>query len=161
MARGRGEDLTGLQCGRLTVTGPTGQRKNGYIVWRCRCSCGRETEVGQTLLRSGKTKSCGCLRSETYQENLKIVDGTSVTMLEATRERRIASNTSGYTGVYLDKKRKKWVAQITFKGRTHYLGAYAEKAEAVKARQRGEEELFEPFLRELAAKAAEDAAIGG
>ncbi len=117
--------------------------------------------MGQTLLRSGKTKSCGCLRSETYQENLKIVDGTSVTMLEATRERRIASNTSGYTGVYLDKKRKKWVAQITFKGRTHYLGAYAEKAEAVKARQRGEEELFEPFLRELAAKAAEDAAIGG
>lgn len=282
MAQGRGEDLTGLQCGRLTVTGPTGQRKNGYIVWRCQCSCGgellldtrclqrgtvtdcgcgskvkrgrrditglrfgrltaleptgevvrgsavwrcrcdcggeasvplgqltagcrkscgclghparkdyigrrfgrltvtayagkrdgmhrwqcrcdcgRETEVGQTLLQSGKTKSCGCLQSETYRENLKLVDGTSVTMLEATRERRIASNTSGYTGVYLDKKRGKWVAQITFKGRTYYLGAYAEKAEAVKARQRGEEEFFEPFLRELAAKAAENAASGG
>ena len=44
--------------------------------WRCRCDCGNETIVGQTPLQSGKTKSCGCLQSETYRDNLKLVDGT-------------------------------------------------------------------------------------
>lgn len=142
-------DLMGRRYGKLTVTGATEQRKNGYTVWLCRCGCGNETIVGQMPLQSGKTKSCGCLQSETYRDNLKLVDGTSVTMLETTMDRRIANNTSGHTGVYLDKKRGKWVAQITFKGKTHYLGSYAEKQEAVKARRRGEEEFFEPFLVEF------------
>ena len=45
------------------------------------------------------------------------------------------------------------MAQITFKGKTHYLGAYAEKQEAVKARQRGEEQFFQPFLSGLSPSA--------
>ena len=154
-------DLMGRRYGKLTVTGATEQRKNGYTVWWCRYDCGNETIVGQTPLQSGKTKSCGCLQSETYRENLKLVDGTSVTMLEATMDRLIASNTSGHTGVYLDKKRGKWVAQITFKGKTHYLGSYAEKQEAVKARRRGEEEFFELFLVEFSTSTARSAAAGG
>jgi len=32
--------------------------------WLCRCSCGRETTVAGHNLRTGKTRSCGCLRSE-------------------------------------------------------------------------------------------------
>ena len=76
-------------------------------------------------------------------------------------DRLIASNTSGHTGVYLDKKRGKWVAQITFKGKTHYLGSYAEKQEAVKARRRGEEEFFELFLVEFSTSTARSAAAGG
>ena len=144
------KDLIGRRFGRLTVTGYAGKR-DGMHRWRCRCDCGNETVVGQTPLQSGKTKSCGCLQSETYRENLKLVDGTSVTMLEATMDRVIASNTSGHTGVYQNKRSGKWVAQITFKGKTHYLGVYAEKQEAVKARKRGEEEFFEPFLAEFSA----------
>lgn len=155
------KDFVGRRFGRLTVTEYAG-KQDGMHRWRCRCDCGNETVVGQTPLQSGKTKSCGCLQSETYRENLKLVDGTSVTMLEAAMDRRIASNTSGYTGVYLDRKRGKWVAQITFKGKTHYLGAYADKEEAVKARRRGEEEFFQPFLEEFAARASpRDAAAGG
>ena len=154
------KDFIGRRFGRLTVTAYAG-KKDGMHRWRCRCDCGNETIVGQTPLQSGKTKSCGCLQSETYRDNLKLVDGTSVTMLEATMDRRIASNTSGHTGVYLDKKRGKWVAQITFKGRTHYLGSYAEKQEAVKARRRGEEEFFEPFLAEFSTGAARNAAASG
>lgn len=137
--------FVGKRFGRLVVTAYAGKR-NGMHRWQCRCDCGKETVVGQTLLQTGKTKSCGCLQAETYRDNLQLIDGTSVTMLKATMDRLIASNTSGHTGVYLDKKRGKWVAQITFKGKTHYLGAYAEKQEAVKARRRGEEQFFQPFL---------------
>ena len=37
-----GEIQIGYQVGRLTVEEPTGRRKSGYMVWRCRCGCGGE-----------------------------------------------------------------------------------------------------------------------
>lgn len=133
------KDYIGRRFGRLTVIGYQG-KSCGMHQWKCRCDCGRETVVGQSRLQSGKTKSCGCLQSEIYRENLKLIDGTSVTILEAGKNHRlIASNTSGHTGVYMDARRNKWIAQITFKGKTYYLGSYDDKLEAVKARERGEE----------------------
>ena len=114
------KNYIGKRFGRLTVTSYAGKR-DGMHRWKCVCDCGNKTIVGQTLLQSGKTKSCGCLQSEVYRDNLKLIDGTSVTILEMTKNRLIASNTSGHTGVYLNRKNGKWVAQITFKGKTYYL----------------------------------------
>lgn len=159
LSRGGTKDYIGRRFGRMTVTAYAGKR-NGMHRWLCLCDCGKETVVGQTPLQTGKTKSCGCLRSEVNRENLQLVDGTSVTMLEADGRRLLASNTSGYTGVYLDKKRGKWAAQITFKGKTYYLGAYYEKQEAVRARERGVERFFKPLLDEFYAPAAQDASDG-
>ena len=113
--------------------------------WKCVCDCGNETIVSQTLLQTGKTKSCGCIQKDIYKDNLKLVDGTSVTILEANKNRLIASNTSGYTGVYQNKKNGKWVAQITFKRKSYYLGSYEKIEDAIKARQRGEE-MHDDFL---------------
>ncbi len=138
------KDYTGKRFGRHTVTEHAGNH-NGYIVWRCRCDCGGEAVVGQTLLQTGKTKSCGCLQSEIYKDNLKLVDGTSVTVLEAVKRRPLSDNTSGYTGVYWDGRRGKWLAQIGFKGKSYRLGAYPDKQEAVAARRRGEE-MHDAFL---------------
>lgn len=138
------KDFIGRRFGRLTVTAYAG-KQSGMHRWKCRCDCGKETIVGQTLLQTGKTKSCGCLQSEIYRDNLKLVGGTSVTLLEAGKGRLISSNTSGYTGVYQNKKNGRWVAQITFRGKTYYLGSYDEKLEAVKARKCGEE-LHDDFL---------------
>ena len=138
------KDYIGRRFGRLTVTAYGGKR-DGMHYWKCRCDCGREALVGQTRLQSGITKSCGCLQSEIYRENLKLIDNTSVTLLEAGRNRLIATNTSGYTGVYRNERRGKWVAQITFKGKTYYLGSYDDKQEAVRARKEGEQ-MHEDFL---------------
>lgn len=55
----RSADLTGQKFGRLTVV-----RKTLDSHWLCQCDCGVEKEVRSTLLRSGKTKSCGCYRIE-------------------------------------------------------------------------------------------------
>lgn len=138
------KEYIGVRFGQLTVIEYAG-KKAGMHRWKCRCDCGKETIVGQTLLQSGKTKSCGCLQSTIIMENLKLCEGTSVTMLEAIKNRRISSNQSGYTGVYQNKKNGKWVAQITFKGKTYYLGSYERLEDAVKARQRGEE-MHDGFL---------------
>ncbi|MCI8418586.1 MAG: AP2 domain-containing protein [Lachnospiraceae bacterium] len=139
------KDFMGKRFGKLTVIAYAGKRA-GMHRWKCRCECGKETVVGQTLLQTGKTKSCGCLQAIVYRKNLELVEGTSLKALRAVKSGRlIKSNTSGYNGVYFDKKRKRWVAQITFQGKTRYLGAFPELADAVKARKQGEE-IYDRFL---------------
>ncbi len=138
------KDFVGNRFGQLTVVAYEGKR-DGMHRWRCKCDCGNETVVGQTLLQSGKTRSCGCRKTDAIRENLKLVEGTSVLKLEKAKNGLMRSNTSGYNGVYLDKKTGRWKAQITFKGKTYYLGTYDKIEEAVKARKRGEE-LHEDFL---------------
>ncbi|MCI8418443.1 MAG: hypothetical protein HFI33_13285 [Lachnospiraceae bacterium] len=148
------KDFIGRRFGRLTVIDYAGKR-TGMHQWLCRCDCNRETVVGQTLLQNGKTKSCGCLQASIYRENLGLTEGTSVTMLRAVKSGRlIKTNTSGYNGVYFNKKRELWVAQITFQGKTRYLGSYHQLADAVKARQRGEE-IYDQFLEQLEEEALE------
>ncbi len=131
------KNYIGKKFGQLTVIAYAGKH-GGIHRWRCQCSCGNETVVGQTLLQSGKTKSCGCLQARSIINNLKLCEGTSVTLLEASKRRTMKSNTSGYTGVYLNKKTGRWVAQITFKRKTYYLGSYKNIEDAVAARKRGE-----------------------
>lgn len=46
--------------GRLTVIRRAG-KQNRFIMWECRCDCGRSRVVQGIHLRSGHTRSCGCL----------------------------------------------------------------------------------------------------
>ena len=142
------KDFIGRRFGQLTVTEYAGKQA-GMHRWKCRCDCGKETVVGQTLLQNGKTKSCGCVQANVYKENLKLMEGTSVTILRAIKNGRlIKSNTSGYNGVYYSSARKRWIAQITFQGKTKYLGSFELLEDAVKARQRGER-VYDEFLKRL------------
>lgn len=144
------KNLIGKRFGRLTVV-EYGGKSAGMHRWKCRCDCGNETTVGQTLLQNGKTKSCGCLQADIYKDNLKLTDGTSVTILQSIKNGRILkSNTSGYNGVYFDKRQKRWVAQITFQGKTRYLGSFEQLSDAVEARRRGEK-IYDEFLDSLEA----------
>lgn len=145
LSRPQRKDFVGKTFGKLTVLEYAG-KEAGMHRWKCRCACGNETVVGQTLLQSGKTKSCGCIRSVTIYDNMKFVDGTSVTLLENAENRRISTNTSGHNGVYRNKKNGKWVAQIGFRRKTYYLGSYDQIEDAVKARQTAEEKLYGGFL---------------
>lgn len=63
-------DLTGRRFGRLVAIEPTGERVNAKVVWRCKCDCGRETDVLTELLVHGKTRSCGCLQDETRRRDI-------------------------------------------------------------------------------------------
>lgn len=58
-------DLKGKVYGRLTVIKESNERaKNGHIVWICECKCGKETKAPSGHLKSGHTRSCGCLHKE-------------------------------------------------------------------------------------------------
>ena len=80
--------------------------------------------------RNGKTEDnriCN-LRDVSQSENMRNV-------------KRTADNTSGVTGVYLNKRRCRWVAKITHKKKTHHLGYYDKFEDAVAARRKAEREL--------------------
>jgi hypothetical protein len=61
----------GEQYGRLTVIrefdGPRGASRERLFT--CECECGTRLEVRSGSLRSGNTKSCGCLKRQRAAEN--------------------------------------------------------------------------------------------
>ncbi len=61
-------DLAGKKFNHLTILkrsghylSPGGQKQ---AVWQCRCFCGNIVNITSQKVRSGHTKSCGCLRQE-------------------------------------------------------------------------------------------------
>lgn len=56
-------DLTGKTFGLLTVIEYVGLGK-----WKCVCSCGNEVVTRGNFLRTGNTKSCGCLHDKRCKE---------------------------------------------------------------------------------------------
>ncbi len=59
------EDMTGNTYNRLTVVKMLDKNENGNTFCLCKCICGKENvRVMAYRLKSGNTKSCGCLGSE-------------------------------------------------------------------------------------------------
>lgn len=69
MAYGR-EKNVGKVFGELTVLKFVESRP-GSSTYKCRCSCGTEKDFYIGNLRTGKTKSCGCLRKEKTAERMR------------------------------------------------------------------------------------------
>jgi hypothetical protein len=57
-------DLKGQRFGRLVVQGRAGSTSHGNATWQCLCDCGTPSEVAGQKLKSGHTRSCGCLVKE-------------------------------------------------------------------------------------------------
>ena len=66
-------DMIGQKFGRHTVLSDTGKKCGYSTIWLCRCVCGQLAEVRGDHLRSGRTKSCGCLQKEIAKEIVKKV----------------------------------------------------------------------------------------
>ena len=64
-------DLTNKKFGKLTVLKMAKERIGNEIAWDCKCDCGKEITVKGVYLRSGDTKSCGCIRRETMKMRSK------------------------------------------------------------------------------------------
>lgn len=65
-------DLTGQRFGRWAVLNITDKRtKNRTIIWHCKCDCGNEKDVDGYTLKSGQSKSCGCLQKELAAEKCR------------------------------------------------------------------------------------------
>lgn len=59
-------DITNKQYGHLTVLEYIGTDKSRKTLWKCQCNCKAQTIIitRGTDLRSGKTTSCGCVKSK-------------------------------------------------------------------------------------------------
>ena len=89
------EDLTGKRFGNLTVIRKTDQKNRSSYLWLCKCDCGKEKLVSSYSLKSGMTKSCGCLGRK---ERTKDITGEKFWHLTAIRP----------TGKYI-KNQAEWV----------------------------------------------------
>lgn len=58
-------NLSGQKFGRLSVLCRRGSSNDGKSLWECKCDCGNVGLYVGKRLKSGNTKSCGCLSSET------------------------------------------------------------------------------------------------
>lgn len=57
------ENLAGRQFGRLTAIAiDPAKRNSGKVYWACRCFCGGRTSASANNLKTGKVRSCGCVR---------------------------------------------------------------------------------------------------
>jgi len=159
---GKQKDITGKRFGRLVAIERTGRvSKNGTSFWLCKCDCGNEKIINIDILNRGKSKSCGCLRSE-VSSNLGIENGhknikkaqSHVANFDSKERTRISSltakksklNTSGVKGVCWDKRRKKWLAQLDFKGEPVLRESFGNLEDAINARKEAEEKYFKPIL---------------
>lgn len=77
-------------------------------------------------------------RYDNRKSQLRIVTNSQNQMNKGIR----SNNTSGVTGVYWVKSRNEWLAIITKDNKTHNLGYYKNKEDAIKARKEAEEKYF-------------------
>ena len=88
------KDLTGQKFGKLTVIKrvPNIGKK---VAWECKCDCGNITIVTSHNLTSGHTKSCGCLKTEKYKEDLIGKKFGKLTVIEFVEMKKYPGGASG------------------------------------------------------------------
>lgn len=97
------ENLTGRTFARLSVLRYLGC-KNRSAYWECQCECGTTKGVHSNRLRTGATRSCGCLRRETlgiikvkHGHNRKCHITREYTLWQSMKRRCLNKNSSDYS----------------------------------------------------------------
>ena len=138
-------------------------RKGRFLYYECRCDWGTMRDVKANSIKSGRSKSCGCLKRErAVQEIAKnsakriATNAAYHTNFQAIeREEPYKNNKSGHRGVYWEKQKGIWKAVIYVQKKSIYLGGYHDIKDAIRAREDAEKEYFLPLIK--AKRAAEQA----
>ena len=136
------EDLTGKRFGELTVES-FAYKDHNRRYWDCLCSCGKHTFVSTLSLTSGRTVSCGHVRDS----KVKSIASCGTNPASIASGKLSKRNSSGIKGVYFDKNRNKWCAEIMFMGTKYRLGRFEKIEDAAAARKKAEDALFGDFLK--------------
>lgn len=56
---GKSRYILGQRIGKLVIVAKTNQRKNGQVMWMCKCDCGNVITLPTGYLQSGDTSTCG------------------------------------------------------------------------------------------------------
>ena len=149
-------NLTGQKKGAWSV-GKLIIGKDNKSYFECECICGTKRIVKGTALKSGASKSCGCMshnkeaiekRKNTMKKEQKMIEHTAISLIKnICNGSLMKSNKSGCTGVI--QKGNSWTAEIRCQGEYHYLGSYHTYDEAVIARKNGEKQYFGKILEKI------------
>lgn len=107
-------NIAGKRFGKLIAQERIQDKTNGKILWLCQCDCGNTTIVQINNLKSGHTKSCGCMKD---MHQLGCVEGTNLSLIRSKKLNR--NNKSGVKGVSYNTTRKRWIARLTFQGKVY------------------------------------------
>jgi hypothetical protein len=90
---GKKIDLTGQRFGRLVVLEDSGERLGvrKVIGWKCVCDCGNEKIINGFSLKTGSTKSCGCLNIELIRKDISNERFGRLVAINPTDERKDGS----------------------------------------------------------------------
>lgn len=136
----------GDKIGYWTIINNNGDR------FRCRCICGAERVIKHNILKSGRSLSCGCRRSdhqikgqkegrELGQKISREVQKHGLSVAYAGFGRRKNKNSgTGITGV--SAWRDKYRAYITVDRKQIHVGTFKKLEDAAKARKNAEEHYF-------------------
>lgn len=151
------KDRTGQKYGRLTIIKELG---HGNVL--CRCDCGKEITTKKAAVVNGTTQSCGCLCAERSAESFSQASshGGNAYIKRLSSGTTNTRNTSGVRGIWWDKRRSLWVAEIKYDGKKHFLGRFAEKEDAILARHKAEEQYFAPAIKEYSSQSIDKSLIG-
>lgn len=116
-------DLFRKTFGRLTVIGPAIATKGKELWWTCLCSCGGVKNVRSSFLRTGRTKSCGCLKSEALtSRNKKVVHPNKLPPGESALNKVFASYKRSALNKGLDFSLSREVGLFLLRGSCFYCG---------------------------------------
>ena len=64
-------DLVGQTFNKLTILKKSIYRKGHHTMWFCQCECGTTRWIRGTAVKTGKTKSCGCIHKDVMKEHAR------------------------------------------------------------------------------------------
>lgn len=118
---------------------------------KCECECGNVKILKRDVVKSGKTKSCGCMLKSHGAELGNVFDeevkkyGTNIRLI--TSKKLSPRNKTGYTGIWYNGKTGKYQVSIGLNGKKKYLGDYHKLDEAIRARQEAEDTYYGPLIQ--------------
>lgn len=128
-------DITERKFGRLTALHIDGKNHRRKIMWKCLCDCGNIKTITGEYLRSGRTRSCGCLQKETKLKNIN--------------KRNVKH------GMYLTPEYKSWIAmkeRCLNKNNNHYKDYGGRNIKICKEWKNS----FETFYKDIGKKPSKD-----
>lgn len=122
------------------------QREDGYIATN---TSNRETILLHRFIMQPdeETQVDHKYGSDTRHDNRRYNLRFATPSKNAQNKRKLDSNTSGVTGVYLNNKTGMYIAQIGIDNNTIFLGSFINKKDAEQARKEAEEKYFGEFSR--------------
>lgn len=126
----RALNIQNEKFGRLLVLEKTDLRIHHSVVWKCLCDCGNYKNVSAYSLRSGETRSCGCLRPDMMLGVNNHCWNPNLTQEDRIKSRKTKKDTKWRKSVYT---KDNYTCQVcgakNCKLNAHHLDGWAENPE--------------------------------